>query len=48
MSKDFKACTKWFLILAGAIIILMEIYVRRQGYVFRISKRIYRRKRQRD
>lgn len=26
-SKDFKACTKWFLILAGAIIILMEIYV---------------------
>nr|DAY76403.1 MAG TPA: hypothetical protein [Caudoviricetes sp.] len=27
MSKDFKACTKWFLILAGAIIILMEIYV---------------------
>lgn len=27
MSKDFKACIKWFLILAGAIIILMEIYV---------------------
>lgn len=27
MSKDFKACTKWFLILAGTIIILMEIYV---------------------
>ena len=25
MSKDFKACTKWFLVLAGAIIILMEI-----------------------
>jgi len=25
MSKDFKACTKWFLILAGAIIIFMEI-----------------------
>lgn len=27
MSKDFKACTTWFLALAGAIIILMEIYV---------------------
>lgn len=27
MSKDFKACTKWFLTLAGAIIILMKIYV---------------------
>nr|DAE70045.1 MAG TPA: hypothetical protein [Caudoviricetes sp.] len=27
MSKDFKACTKWFLVLAGAIIIFMEIYV---------------------
>lgn len=26
MGKDFKACTKWFLILASAIIIFMEIY----------------------
>ncbi len=27
MGNDFKACTKWFLILTGAMIILMEIYV---------------------
>lgn len=27
MGNDFKASTKWFLILAGAIIIFMEIYV---------------------
>lgn len=27
MGNDFKACTKWFLIFAGAIIIFMEIYV---------------------
>ena len=27
MGNDFKSCTKWLLILAGAMIILMEIYV---------------------
>lgn len=27
MGNDFKSCTKWFLALAGAIIIFMEIYV---------------------